>query len=652
MTRILVVEDESIVAEDIRRGLQALGYSIVTVIPSGKEAIQIVGEENPDLVLMDIMLKEDMDGIQAAETIRSRFDTPVVYLTAYTDENLLQRAKITEPYGYILKPFENKELHSTIEMALYKHRMEKKVRESKQWLFTTLKSIGDGVIATDTQGQITFMNPVAEILTGWDQDEAVGMPLEDVFYIINEETRERCENPFEKIIETGGVVGLANNTVLIARDGTERLLADSGAPICDDNCNILGTVLVFRDITEKRKMEEDLFRLKTEKMESLSILAGGIAHDFNNILTAILGNISLAKIHTTSGDEISRILEAAEKASMRAKNLTQQLLMFSKERTSIKKPACISELLRDTVEFALRGSSITFAFSIPDDLQPVQIDEGQISQVISNVIINAEQAMGKGGTIKVGAENVTVGIGDGLPLKEGEYVKITVEDEGSGITQEHLERIFDPYFTTKQKGSGLGLAVSYSIIKTHDGHIAVESEVGVGTTVLLWLPVSQEAVVTNRESDKPIKGRGRILVMDDDESILKVTNEVLEHLGYTTASSRNGSEAIIMYENALRAGMPFDTVIMDLTVRGGLGGKETMVELIKIDPQVKAIVSSGYANHPVIVDHRKYGFRGVVIKPYSIEELSTTLHNVITDAPNPGIASQSSGTAKMKVDKR
>lgn len=209
---------------------------------------------------------------------------------------------------------------------------------------------------------------------------------------------------------------------------------------------------------------------------------------------------------------------------------------------------------------------------------------------------------------------------------------MTTEDEGSGITQEHLQKIFDPHFTTKQKGSGPGLAISYSITKTHDGHIAVETEVGVGTTVLIWLPISQEAEVTNREPDKPIKGRGRILVMDDDESILKVTNEVLEHLGYTIASSRNGSEAIMMYENALRAGMPFDTVIMDLTVRGGLGGKETMEELIKIDPQVKAIVSSGYANHLVIVDHRKYGFRGAVTKPYSIEELSTTLHNVITDA--------------------
>ena len=304
MAKVLVVEDERIVAEDIRRSLQNLGYDILAVVSSGEKAFQKIAEERPDLVLMDIVLKGKMDGIEAAKLIRTQFNIPIVYLTAYADEKLLHRVKATEPYGYILKPFEDKELHTVIEMALYKHEMEKKLRESEQWLATTLKSIGDGIIATDTKGVITFVNPVAESLTGWSQKEAVGKSLEEVFYIINEKTRERCENPFEKILETGGIVGLANNTVLIAKDGTERLLADSGAPICDDDNNILGTVLVFRDVTEKRKMEDDLLKLKTEKMESLSILSGGIAHDFNNILTSVLGNIALAKMHITSENEI------------------------------------------------------------------------------------------------------------------------------------------------------------------------------------------------------------------------------------------------------------------------------------------------------------------------------------------------------------
>ncbi len=629
MTRnILVVEDERIVAEDIIRSLQSLGYGISAVVSSGEKAFQKIAETNPDLVLMDIVLKGDMDGIEAAELIRTQFSIPVVYLTAYADERLLQRAKATEPYGYILKPFEDRELHTTIEMALYKHEMEKKLRASEQWLATTLRSIGDGIIATDTNGRITFMNPVAETLTGWHKEETLGKPLEEVFHIVNEETRKRCENPFKKILETGGVVGLANNTVLIARDGTERLLADSGAPICDDNNNILGTVLIFSDVTEKRKMEENLLRLETEKMESLSILAGGIAHDFNNILTAILGNISLAKLHLTPEDEASGILTEAEKASLRARNLTRQLLMFSKNGVPIKKPASISELLRDTAEFALRGSTITCRFCIPEDLQPVEIDAGQISQVINNLILNAEQAMPEGGAIKVSAQNVTVEK-DELPLEYGDYVQISIEDEGIGIAEEHLQRIFEPYFTTKQKGSGLGLATSHSIICKHGGHIDVESTLGKGTTFCVWLPVSGEEIPVEEELDKVVKGEGRILLMDDDESILDVTNEVLDHLGYETAFARNGKEAIELYTRALREGTPFDVVIVDLTVRGGMGGKETVEELMKVDPSVKAVVSSGYSNAPAIVDFEKYGFCGAVTKPYSIKELSKILHDAV-----------------------
>jgi len=597
MKRIMIVEDERIVAEDIRRSLENLGYTVSAMVSSGEEAIE-KAEDNPDLVLMDIVLRGDMDGIETAQQLKSQFNIPVVYLTAYADDKKLQRAIVTEPYGYLLKPFEDRELHTAIEMALYKHEMEKKVRESQQWLATTLKSIGDGVIATDTEGLVTFMNPVAEVLTGWNQKEAAGKPLKDVFYIINEETRERCENPFEKILETGGIVGLANNTVLVAKDGTEKPIADSGAPIRDETHTILGTVLVFRDITEKRKMEGDILRLKTEKMESISILAGGIAHDFNNILTAILGNITLAKMHTVPEGEIFTILTEAEKASLRAKNLTQQLLTFSKDGVLIKKPASISELLQDTAEFALHGSNAECKFLIPEDLWSVDIDAGKISQVINNLIINADQAMPEGGIIEVSAENVRVEQKEGLPLQGGTYVKISIEDRGIGIPEEYLQKIFEPYFTTKQKGSGLGLATSYSIVKKHGGHIVVTSKSGAGTLFCIWLPALEKGadiVSRGRKPERLVRGKGRILVMDDDVSILKVTRDVLEHLGYTPAFARQ--------------------------------------ELLKIDPSVKAIVSSGYSNDPVMANYREYGFCGVVTKPYSIEELSKTLHEVINVTP-------------------
>jgi two-component system cell cycle sensor histidine kinase/response regulator CckA len=627
---ILVVEDERIVAEDIRRSLETLGYAVIAVVSSGEEALQKAAEENPDLVLMDIVLKGDMDGIEAAQEMNSRFNIPVVYLTAYADDRRLQRAMVTGPYGYILKPFEDRELRTTIEMALYKYNMENKLKESEQWLATTLKSIGDGVITTNTEGIVTFMNPVAETLTGWTQEEAVGNPLSEVFHIINEETRERCENPFEKI-KTGLVVGLANNTVLVARDGTERLVADSGAPISDDHA-ILGSVLVFRDVTEKRRMEEDIIRLKTEKMESIGILAGGIAHDFNNILTAILGNISLAKVHMQADNEVYRILKEAEKASLRARHLTQQLLMFSKDGAPVRKPACMGEMLRDTAEFALRGSSIQCEFCIPDDLWPVNIDTGQISHVINNLIINAAQAMPHGGIVKVHAENVSARE-EGLLLKEGDYVKISIADEGIGIPEENMQKIFDPYFTTKRKGSGLGLTTAYSIVKNHDGHIHVASLLGKGTVFYMWLPASTQEVVKGEiaASVPLMPGKGRILLMDDDESILGVTRDVLTHLGYEVVSTRDGSEAVEVYKNAQKTAMNFDVVIVDLTIRGGLGGKETIRKLMEIDADVKAIVSSGYSNNPVITNFKKYGFSGAVAKPYSVEELSRVLQEVLQE---------------------
>jgi CheY-like chemotaxis protein len=268
-------------------------------------------------------------------------------------------------------------------------------------------------------------------------------------------------------------------------------------------------------------------------------------------------------------------------------------------------------------------------FCIPDRLQPVKIDAWQISQVINNLVINAEQAMPDGGVIKVSADTVTVGQEDGLPLEEGTYIRISVKDEGIGIPEQFLQKIFDPYFTTKQKGSGLGLATSYSIIKNHGGHIAVESELGVGTSFCIWLPASEKEVVTERNLNNLVRGNGKILLMDDDGDILKAIVEALKHLGYETEFAKDGKEAIELYRGAQKMGTPFTAVIVDLTIRGGMGGKETIGELVKINPDVKAIVASGYSTDPVMVNYKEYGFCDVVTKPYSIEELSTTLHEVI-----------------------
>ncbi|MGD2248133.1 MAG: ATP-binding protein [Candidatus Methanofastidiosia archaeon] len=509
--------------------------------------------------------------------------------------------------------------------------LEQSLRESEQWLATTLRSIGDGVIATDTKGLVSFMNVVAELLTGWTQKEAVGAPLHEVFYIVNEHTRKRCFNPFEKIMKTGKIVGLANSTVLIARDGTERVIADSGAPIRDEEGNIFGTVLVFRDVTEKRKMEDNILRLKAEKMESISILAGGIAHDFNNILTAILGNVTIAKMHSAPDGEVCKLLTEAEKASLRAKDLTQQLLTFSKGGAPVKKPASLVELLQSTAGFALSGSKTRCEFSFADDLSPAEIDAGQISQVINNLIINADQAMPGGGVIVIRAENVAISPGDDISLPEGRYIKIKVEDQGIGIPRDHLQRIFEPYFTTKQKGSGLGLATSYSIVKNHDGIITVESKLGVGTTFYIYLPASEKEIQKKEEKlEKKKEKKGKILLMDDEESILEATSEVLNYLGYDVQVAKDGEKAVALYKKALEKN-PFDAVILDLTIKGNMDGRETIHALKTIDPQVKAIVSSGYSDDPVMANYSEYGFEGVVVKPYTIDELNTILCTVLKE---------------------
>ena len=628
--QVLVVEDEGIVAKDIQNTLKKLGYAVPAIASSGEEAIKKATETLPDLVLMDIVLEGYMDGVEAAEQIRDRFDIPVVYLTAYADNKTLQRAKITEPYGYILKPFSERELHTAIEIALYKHQMERKLRDSEQWLATTLKSIGDAVIATDAGGFVTFMNPVAEALTGWNQEDAAGKPLKKVFNIINEETGKQAEDPATRVFREGVVVGLANHTVLIAKDGTKYPIDDSGAPIRDDKGNIMGVVLVFRDITEKRNMEEAL--LKADALESLGILAGGIAHDFNNILMAIMGNITLAKMYAKPGDKIFERLKEAENASLRAKDLTQQLLTFSRGGAPIKKTVFISKLLEDTVAFVLSGSNVRCEFSISGDLWPVEVDEGQISQVINNLIINADHAMPRGGIIKVSAENTAVDVEQGLPLKEGNYIKISIEDQGIGIPEEHLQKIFDPYFTSKQKGSGLGLATAYSIVKRHDGYVQVESELGVGTTFNIYLPASSEEILMEKELRERIHaGKGKILVMDDEEIIRDVTGEMIEVLGYEVEFAKDGAEAIELYKKAKESAQPFEAIIMDLTIPGGMGGKETIQELIEIDPEIRAIVSSGYSNDPIMADYRKYGFCGVIAKPYKIKELGEILYKVITE---------------------
>ena len=508
-------------------------------------------------------------------------------------------------------------------------RIEDELSAEKERLTVTLRSIGDGVISTDLQGKIISVNKVAEELTGWKEDEAIGKPLTKVFHIVDEFNRKRCEDPVLKVMETGGVVGLANNTILIGKDGKEHVIADSGAPIRDSQNKILGAVLVFRDITEKRKMEAEL--VNAQKLESLGVLAGGIAHDFNNFLTAIIGNLSLAKIDSKPGDKVLVLLNEMEKASLQAKNLTQQLLTFSRGGEPVKKLVTLAELVKDSATFSLRGSNVRCEFSISQDLLPAEVDEGQIGQVINNLVLNADHAMPEGGIIEICAENITLTADNKFSLPAGPYLRTSFRDHGVGIGPDHLPKVFDPYFTTKHKGSGLGLTVAYSIIDKHNGRMTVESELGHGTTFTIYLPASDKPASQPPDEEKRLFiGKGKILVMDDEEFIRDLALQMLSKIGYEVSVANDGHEAIEMYRQAQKLGEPFDTVIMDLTIPGGMGGKEAIQKLKKLDPNVKALVSSGYSNDPIMSNFRDYGFEGVVKKPYRIQDMSDALRSVIT----------------------
>lgn len=398
----------------------------------------------------------------------------------------------------------------------------------------------------------------------------------------------------------------------------------------------IGSLGILQDITERKRIEEE--ELKSSKLESVGLLAGGIAHDFNNLLTAILGNVSLAKRLCDPSGKICKRLTEAEKASIRAQTLTQQLLTFSKGGMPVKETADIAQIVRETTLFTLTGSNVRCEQRFEAELWKVEVDKGQFSQVIQNLVLNAKQAMPEGGVVEVSAENAVGHVSDDEPLadpQDKEYVKLTIRDHGVGIPEESLGRVFDPYFTTKEEGSGLGLATSYSIVKKHGGTLRVESELGKGTTFTICLPSVpgpiQPAAPTQERNDHPIDERGRILVMDDEGMVRDVACAMLRQMGYAVVDAADGDETLRLYREGRETGKPFDAVIMDLTIPGGMGGKETIRKLREIDPHVVAIVSSGYSGDPIMAEYRQHGFNAVIGKPYSVEELGAVLTRTRSD---------------------
>ncbi len=520
--------------------------------------------------------------------------------------------------------------------ALQEDRKRRKDAEDaleaeQERLIVTLRSIADGVISTDLKGHVTLMNIAAEKMTGWLLSEALGRPISEVYKLIELESGECLDDSLAEVLEHGHYVRLDEDVVLVARDGRQLMVSSRGTPIRDRESNIVGIVLVFQDITARKKMETEL--LRAEKIRSVGVLAGGIAHDFNNQLTGVLGNVGLAKLSIVPESKAYSYLEAAERAVLRSKGLTQQLLTFAKGGSPVKQPGSIAALIRESSKFILRGSAVDCRLELAPDLWPLDFDEAQLDQVINNLLINAMQAMPDGGIITVKAENCRLDHEEAkaVNLPPGHYVKIVVQDQGVGMTRSQLKRIFDPYFTTKKQGCGLGLASCYSIIKKHDGHISVESQPDQGTTFIIHLPASARKLVAPEvvEPRKLVASGCRILVMDDEEMVRDVAGGLLEHLGFQASFAADGQEAVKLYQQAISSGAPFAAVIMDLTVPGAMGGKDCLKEVLRINPDAKVIVASGYAIDAIMADFRKYGFSGRVVKPFSMSDLSAVLEEVL-----------------------
>jgi PAS domain S-box-containing protein len=510
-------------------------------------------------------------------------------------------------------------------------RMQEALAEREERVRLLLESTAEAIYGVDLSGRCTFANPASARLLGWaSAAELVGKQLHGlVHHSLPDGTplpAERCT--ILHALREGREYHAADETFW-RPDRTPISVEVWSHPVVREGA-LIGGVVTFLDVSERRRLEAELLNVK--KLESLGVLAGGIAHDFNNLLTGVLGNLSIVSEQLPAGGEPAELVEEAQEAARRARGLTQQLLTFSKGGQPVRKVLAPAQIVEDAMTFALRGSAVRGRLSVAEGLWSVEADAGQLAQVIQNLVLNGGQAMPRGGALSITCDNVELPAASGMPLPAGRYVRISVADEGTGIAPELMPRIFDPYFTTRQTGSGLGLATVYAIVKKHGGHVAARSRLGAGTAFDVWLPAtSRLPAPAPARPAAAARRRGLVLVMDDEPIVRSAVTGMLAALGYETIVAADGLEAERMFEEERRAGRAVAAVLLDLTVPGGVGGVAALARLRSLEPSVRAVATSGYSNDPVMADPSRYGFAGVLPKPYTLDDLA----RAIADALDP-----------------
>ncbi len=634
--RILIIEDDAIIAMDIGKILLHNNYEVLHVT-CGEDGLYHFQKSQFDIIVMDIHLAGELDGIETAEKITQIKKTPIIFLTAYANDKLVKRAKKVEPFGYLIKPVSEKELLITVEIASYKHNINQKLQQNERWKSTILNSIGDAVITTDNKYNINLLNTAAEKLVQCKRKNSLGKNLFEIFQIYHKNTGLSLKDSVLEIIKTSKKLILGEGVFISTKKNNEIPIEGYVAPIIDNENNIDGIVLTFKDITYHKQIEEErkiLERqmLQTQKLKSLSTLAGGIAHDFNNLLTIISGNIEILNLCFPKNEILQQRTIPISDSIDEMASLTNQMLTFSQGEKYHSRQILVKHFINDCLPILKYSIKPEIELINKIDSYPYKIsgESTQLQLVISAIVTNSSEAIDKDGIIEISCtkKKITNQFSKANHgIKKGTYVSINIKDNGHGMNKESKEKIFDPFYSTKFTGRGMGMASAYGIIKNHNGLILVNSKVNKGTTVSILLPSYEpEPSLESIKKSKYIKGEGTILAIEDDSLVLNLDLSMLEELGYQTLPAINGKKAIEIVENH---NGKIDAILLDILLPD-ISGIILFRHLKRLLPDVKVILCTGFAKgEPAAQELLEAGADAFIQKPFSIAHLSNVINNVL-----------------------